>query len=113
MMKKNYGRYLLCLILGVLAPLTVLLTSYPALADDEITPTGPAQAIRPQFYPSPTEGLRGSTVRIKGSTFTKEAIVKFYFSSDPGSNGSVIDDKIKIYKYLGSTLVDSGGYINW
>lgn len=65
----------------------------------------------PEIAPMPTEGVRGSTVRIKGSTFTPTT-VEFYFSGDVGDTSSSIDGKITAYKFLGSVWTDSGGFIN-
>jgi hypothetical protein len=102
-MIRKYGLLFLCFLLSFIIPVTVNI-SFPPVT---------AEAIPTQFYLTPWEGIRGSIIRIKGSTFTKSTVVKFYFSSDFGTTTDSIDDKITAYKFLGYTQTDSNGVIDW
>lgn len=112
-MTKKYCQILLCIIAGAVLSFMALLPVRPAVAQDypETTPTG-TPVIPPQFYLSPWEGNRGTWIRINGSVFTPNSIVKFYFSSDAGGTSSSIDTQIKAYKYLGPVWTTGGGFID-
>jgi hypothetical protein len=101
---KKCFQALLCILLGIIVPLLSVVSNRPVRAQNEAIPT--------KFSLSPFEGYRGTWVRIQGSTFTKNTVVKFYFSSDIASVGAQIDDKITTYKFLGSVWTTPGGFID-
>ena len=110
-MIKKFSLALICMLVGIVIPILAVVPAYTALAQDEPTPTTTPR-IAEQFYLLPWEGYRGTWVWISGSAFTKNTVVKFYFSSDAAGVGSQIDNKITAYKYLGSVWTTAGGFID-
>lgn len=112
-MIRKYGLIFLCLLFCVILSIATHMSFRHVAADDESEATPTVTPVIPvQFYLTPWDGIRGSIIRIKGSTFTPTTVVRFYFSSDIGDTSSAIDGKITAYKFLGSVWTDSGGFIN-